>query len=168
MTEQAPVSDRRIQIATDHGIHNADILAVAAREAGVPYNVACALMQKESGGLNLWGNDAGGMFNELPADITVTKGGYEVFEYYVVHLGHTSNGVGPCQITWRGFFEDMRAKGLKPWDVHDNMVYGLGLLALYRAKGDHTWEYVGEKYNGSKSYGISFAQFVAEWKARFE
>lgn len=162
----APVARWRIRTATDFGLANAEVIAQACREARVPFYVACALFEKESKGRNVWGNDKGGMFADLPADLLVTKGGYEIFEYYVVELNRTSNGVGPAQITWRGFFPDMRKKGLKPWDVHDNMLYGLQLLYLYKQEKGATWEDAGTAYNGAESYGIDFMMKVVEWKKR--
>lgn len=161
-----PVSETRIQAAEDFGLRNADQIALACREAGVPFFVACALFEKESGGRNLWGNDVGGMFADLPNDWLVTKGAFEIFEFYVVTKQQTSNGVGPAQITWRGFFPDMRAKGLKPWVPHDNMLYGLQLIHDYKNVKGATWEDAGTKYNGARSYGEDFAEKVAEWKNR--
>lgn len=164
----APVSPERIQIARDYGLANVPSAAKACREAGIPFYVACALLEKESGGNNVWGNDPGGMFSELPSDFRVTESTFRIFEYYVVMLGRQSNGVGPTQITWRGFFEDAKKKGLALWHPYDNMIYGFGLLALYRAQEGTTWEDAGTKYNGSKAYGKDFAEKVRAWRKRLD
>jgi hypothetical protein len=161
-----PVAPERIVIAQDFGLKNVDYIAIACREAGVPFPVACALFEKESKGINQWGNDEDGFFRELPPEFLVTKSTFEVFEYYVMELGRKSNGVGPAQITWKGFFPDMRKRGLWPWNVHDNMLYGLELLHLYKAKLGATWETAGTAYNGQKSYGIDLAEKVNEWRER--
>jgi hypothetical protein len=166
-----PVSPERIEIAMLHGLHNVPTMALACREAEVPFFVACALFEKESKGKPVWGNDEGGVFKELPDDdpaFYVTKATFKIFEYYVFDLGRTSNGVGPAQITWKGFFPDMKAKGLKPWNIHHNMLYGLQLLHDYKNVHGATWEDAGTKYNGAKSYGVDFAAKVREWKQRFE
>jgi hypothetical protein len=159
---------RRIRIATKFGLHDALTIARAARKAEVPYFVACALFEKESMGRNIWGNDVGGTFEELPFGWEVTKGAYEIFEYYVVTLKAASNGVGPAQITWRGFFQDMRIKGLQPWKPYHNMLYGLQLLHDYKNVHGATWEDAGTRYNGARSYGVDFAAKVREWRERFE
>jgi hypothetical protein len=158
---------RKIRIATQFGLENATTIALAARKAEVPLAVASALFEKESMGRNIWGNDRGGVFEPLPFGWQVTKAGYEIFEHYVVVLGYTSNGCGPAQITWRGFFPDMRAKGLKPWRPYDNMLYGLQLLHDYKNVHGATWEDAGTKYNGARSYGIDFAEKIREWRTRY-
>mgnify|MGYP006143641581 CR=1 FL=1 len=161
-------NQRNILIAKQYGIKNAELVAEAATIAKIPFSVACALVSKESyGGENLWGNDEGGVFAELPREMTVTKGAFEVFEYKVVTLKETSNGVGPTQITWRGFFPDAREKGLKLWKPLDNMIYGFGLLHLYRYEQQLTWEEAGTRYNGAKSYGEDFVEQNALWRKRF-
>lgn len=158
---------RRIQIAVDHGCVNVQPMMLASAAADVPFPVACALFTKESyGGKNIWGNDENGMFSSLPEDFLVTKGAFEVFEWYVVEAElRTSNGVGPGQITWKGFFPDMRAKGLRAWVPLDNMTYGLELLHDYKAKAGATWEDAGTAYNGHRSYGIDFAEKVREFRS---
>jgi len=95
----------------------------------------------------------------------VTEAKWREFRRLVVDLHHTSNGVGPCQITYRGFFTDMEAQGLRPWVPHDNMLYGFRLLARYHAdKG--SWEAAGTAYNGSSQYGRDLAALVEKWRKR--
>lgn len=150
-----------IALATKKGMHNADILAKVADELGVEYSACLALMEMESNGENIWGADKGGYFSGKKG--LVTEADYKIFRNAVVTHGHTSNGVGPAQITWRGFFPDMEKKGLKPWDIHDNMKYGLTLLfSYYKASG--SWTSAGKKYNGALSYGIRFAAKRLKWR----
>lgn len=159
----APVTPERIQIAVDYGIENADILAVVCREVGIPFWAACALMEKESMGRNVYGHDAGGALSGF--EQPVTRRNFEVFEWLVFDKGQTSNGVGPCQITWKGYFGAMRDAGLKAWDVHDNMLFGLRLLWHYY-EASESWAVAGQRYNGAAAYGRDLAVKVLEWRKR--
>ena len=47
------------EIFAKHGLHNAADLARAAETAGLSYSIAAALAEKESGGRNIYGHDAG-------------------------------------------------------------------------------------------------------------
>lgn len=168
MSVTREIDPKRLQIAEDNGIKNVDALANAAIRADVSFAVACALVTKESyGGENIWGNDEGGVFAELPRTMTVTKGAFEVFEYKVVTLGETSNGVGPAQITWPGFFPDARKKGIRLWVPEDNLTYGLGLLRLYKDAEGASWEDAGTRYNGARTYGVDFVEVLRKWRRLF-
>ena len=168
MTEQ-PVSEERIQIAEDFGLMNVNYAAVACRTAGLPFYAACALLEKESHGRNIWGHD-----NEtgVPGQ-NVTALNF-VQAYYRILNGAPSNGVGPCQITWAGslknghrdggFFQQMLEQNLAPWNPGDNMLFGFKKLAEYKAKG--TWASAGMSYNGSQLYGNDLAEKVAAWHQR--
>lgn len=156
-------SAAQIKKAADHGLKNVELIAKAADATKLPFYAACALMEKESGGRNVYGADRGGALSAYPHD--VTEENYRVFEWLVFTKKQTSNGVGPCQITWKGFFPDMVSKGLKPWDALDNMKYGMGLLAGYY-KSDGTWTKAGKRYNGGGAYGRDLEKKVAAWKAR--
>lgn len=169
-----PVTKERIKIAQDFGLHNVGIIAEACRRVGIPFYVACALFQKESGGLNVYGHDSGGALAGYPNP--VTKSNFEVFWWLVVTNGQTSNGVGPSQITYAGsrnragrrdggFFQQMLDEGLKPWRVEDNMVFGLRLLKGYHDK-TKSWVKAGTSYNGAEEYGQDLSRKVAEWKKR--
>jgi hypothetical protein len=165
----AAVTKVRIATASDY-LRNADIAAVACREANLPFYVACALLEKESGGRNIYGHDAGGALSGFPGE--VNKDNYAVFKWLVFERGMSSNGVGPAQITYKGYFTDMEKRGLKPYDAHDSMLYGFELLkANYDRAG--TWTAAGAVYNGGPrpnytalAYGRDFAVKVAAWKKR--
>lgn len=157
--------------ATKAGIQNAEAAKRAAIRAGIPFWAACALLEKESHGRNVYGHDAGA---ERPAEY-VTKANFEPF-YQRVLNGALSNGVGPAQITWAGrveggkrdggYFREMLAEGLRPWHVEDNMFFGFRLLRQhYSANGD-SWEKAGTRYNGRESYGADFLAKVKEWRQR--
>lgn len=179
--DQNPVAPWRIEEATRQGLENTPIAAVACRNAELPFFVACALLQKESNGKNIFGNDKRtdstgkvlewGVFSGYKGP--VTQQSYNLFYHEVVLHGRLSNGVGPTQITYAGprradgtrnggLFADMEKRGLRPWMVYDNMRYGFELLAqYYRETG--TWEQAGTRYNGSPSYGFDFARLVIFW-----
>lgn len=173
----------RVRIASEHGsITGPEVVALAATEATLPYAYALALVEKESyGGKNVWGGDDGGTFEGCP--LPVTKGAFEVFEWYVVEQGHKSNGVGPCQITYAGlvkdgkrdggYFRQMQDQGLRPWVPLDNMIFGFGLLKANKVKYG-TWEKAGAHYNGGTKpdafalrYGEDLVRRATVWQERW-
>lgn len=154
-----------------HGIRNADTLLSAVDETGVPLHIAAAMIEKESNGLNVYGNDRGGVYSTSdparPNPNVVTRGNYAIFEKRVL-AGETSNGVGPAQITWPGFIRDARDRGISLWEPRPNMVYGLTLLRDYLA-GDYSDDSIiraGTRYNGARAYGIDLAAKAGTWSAR--
>ena len=154
---------QKLNLAQRHGLSNTRQILDACRAARLPFFAACALMEKESRGRNVYGNDSGGTFAGAP--FGVNKYNWEVFRWLVIVKGERSNGVGPCQLTYKGFFTDMESKGLKPYDVYDNMLYGFRLLRGY--KNEHgSWAGAGTAYNGSSTYGREFADLVEKWRAR--
>ncbi len=151
------------KIATDFGLVNVDLIAAAAHATGLPFRVACALIEKESGGRNVYGHDKGGALSGF--ELEVNEHNYAVFRWMVFEQGMPSNGVGPCQITWKGFFLDMEKKGLKPWLPLHNVTYGFGLLSSYY-KSLGSWVKAGELYNGAEAYGLDLKKKIAAWKER--
>lgn len=177
-----PVSQRRIDIATKAGLAHAYVAALACREAGLPFPVACALLSKESGGRNIYGHDRGGVFSTngrsvtiqgktyAPgADIEVTASNCAAF-LWQVGGGALSNGVGPCQITYKGYFPQMLDQDMLPWDPHDNMLFGFRILAANYAR-TKDWARAFGHYNGGgvpdMTYGNSAKSLLDTWKARF-
>lgn len=160
-----PVTRKRIEIAERFGLKNVDAAAETCRQADLPFWAACALLEKESGGRNIYGHDIGGALSGFPGE--VNRGNFEVFHWLVFDQGRTSNGVGPCQITWRAFFREMEDRGLKPWVVRDNMLFGFELLMkLYEQHG--SWQAAGGAYNGADDYGQDFVKKCNEWRERLE
>ena len=169
-----PVTAWRILIAKKFGLQNTTQLARACREAGVPFYVACALMEQESGGRNTYGHDRGA---ERPGEV-VTAMNFLPFLVRVMN-GALSNGVGPCQITYAGslknghrdggYFRLMLEQGLRPWAPYDNMLFGLRILAGHRKANlarDTSWVTAGRLYNGRESYGRELQAKVDAWKKR--
>lgn len=149
-------------------MQNLDTAAVVADEIGVKFYHLCALFEKESGGRNIYGHDKGGALSGFPNE--VNQGNYEVFRWLVFTKGQTSNGVGPMQLTFKGFFTDMEVKHLKPWDVHDSVTYGADLwLSYYRIyrnndlSRDDAIVQAGRKYNGSLAYGERLLILMDKW-----
>lgn len=166
-----PVGSERVQIARDYGLKNVAAIAFACREAEVPFAVACALMEQESGGRNVYGHDAGGALSGYPR--LVTEENFKVFEWLVFDQGQTSNGVGPAQITYKGYFTQMKTEGLLPWDAHDNMLFGLRILRA-NFNATNSWEKAGARYNGgprpnadAQGYGRDLAEKIDQWRKRF-
>lgn len=149
--------------ARDFGLKNVELIAIAANEVGLPFYAACALMQKESMGRNIYGNDYLGTLSGYPYD--VNHDNYRVFRWLVFTKGKRSNGVGPCQLTYKGFFTQMEKEGLKPYDPYDNMFFGFRLLLSYY-KSSGSWTKAGTRYNGSSTYGRDFSKKVSAWKTR--
>lgn len=159
-----PVSARRQKIASDYGLDNVDQIAIACREAGVPFAVACALMEQETMGRNEYGHDEGGALSGFPLEVNADN--YAVFRWEVFTQKKTSNGVGPAQITWPGFFTDMERKGLKPYVPHDNILYGLQIFKYNRDKYG-SWYLAALKYNKRPTYPSEVVAKITAWKKRF-
>lgn len=152
---------------------NVDLAAEAAAQAGCPWWLLCAVLEKESRGQNIYGHDKGGALSDPDGkDIPVTEDNWATFRDLVLVQGKTSNGVGPMQITWRGFFTEMEARGLKPWDPADNLRYGAELLAKYWNSAEGTTDArvrrVGRLYNGADAYGDSLVPVAAAWRAKLD
>lgn len=165
---------RSRKIARDRGLVNVRQIAKASRKANVPFYVACALFEKESGGRNVYGHDAGGALSGFEEPVNL--GNWRVFRWMVLDNGHVSNGVGPAQITFAGsrrsdgtrdggFFRQMEDQGLRPWVVYDNMLFGLRLLASYKASTG-SWRAAGTRYNGAEVYGEDLERKIDIWKTR--
>jgi len=150
------------------GLHNVDVAARVANETGNKFYHVCALLEKESGGRNVYGHDVGGTLSGFPRG--VSKDNYEVFYWLVITKAGRSNGVGPMQLTFKGFHTDMISKGLKPYDPYDNITYGAKLwrdyYRLYRTQGfsrDQSIKMAGERYNGAAEYGERLLVIMDKW-----
>jgi hypothetical protein len=149
-------------VAEQNGLINVDSIWVESGRVSLPFYIACAIMQKESQGRNVYGHDVGGALSGFPDD--VNRHNFRVFEWLVFDQGQKSNGVGPAQITFSGHFPAMKREGLRPWNVGDNMFYGFRLFKGYLDAEDGDIADAGERYNGSRAYGEELAAFAAVWK----
>lgn len=158
----AKIDSKWLEIAADFGIENVTTAAKVADKVGLPFAQAMCLLQMESSGRNIYGSDKAGMLSGFGQ---VNRDNFAAFEYMVVEKLHPSNGVGPCQITYRAFFPQARKQGLDLSVVGDNMTFGFKLL-LGHYKSKKTWEAAFTAYNGKASYGKTAARRLREWEKR--
>lgn len=158
--------DQKRQVAENFGLVNVDQIWEQSAAVGLPFYIACAIMQKESGGRNTYGNDDGGALSGFP--FAPNRSNYRVFRWLVFNQGQKSNGVGPAQITFKGYFLEMEQEGMRPWNIADNMRFGFRTFKghLDGARGDIVK--AGTSYNGSVTYGEDLAKKAAEWKSRIQ
>jgi hypothetical protein len=162
-----PVSPKQVEIAKRHLV-NVPQAAAAADATKLPFSLLCAVLDKESDGRNVYGHDAGGALSGYPED--VDESNWRVFWWLVNVKKQASNGVGPMQITYPGFFPVMLKAGLKPWLPADNMLFGARLLRDYLTAAEGTIEerikQVGTRYNGASAYGTDLWQVWKVWFGR--
>lgn len=159
------VTAAQIATAKQNGLINVEALAAACDRHRVPFYLACTILDKETDGRNIFGHDRGGALSDPNGrNIEVTRGRYRKFRR-MIRAGHTSNGVGPMQITWKGFFPDMEGQGLKPWVPADNILYGVSVIA-------HTWSATksvfktAKAYNGGDAYAQDAKRLAKTWLLR--
>lgn len=149
---------------------NSEALVRAAVTVGIPVWIAAAVIEKESRGANVYGNDRGGVYSEgrgRPPGGLVTAENFPEFERRVRN-GETSNGVGPAQITFPGYFPQARTRGLKLWVPFDNMRLGFEIMRGYLG-GDYSNASIrraGGAYNGNITYGDALVVVAEKWRGR--
>lgn len=174
MTERRPyvVPPARIDVARRHNLGYARQIAVAAGEAGIPYRIACALIEQESGGRNVYGqHDAPGA-TFLGAPFAVNAGNYEAFYWLVVTRGGLSNGVGPAQITWRGYLTDAHERGYRLWVPAENLAYAFEHILGPFADQRGTWHRAVAAYHDpdegqAEDYAEQVMARAEVWAERF-
>lgn len=178
------------EILTAGGLTNADLIVQAATATGIPLAIAAAMIQKESGGKNVYGHDGsvetgpgvfstkygpvviGGTTYAQGSDIPVTQGNFAEFLRRVT-AGKKSNGVGPAQLTYAGYFRQYPDYPF--WEPLANVKFGLTLLADY-LDGDFSASSIssaGARYNGGTNpgskalaYGADLLTKTNAWRAR--
>ena len=161
-----------VEVLTAGGLQHATALVAAARRAGLPLHIAAALIEKESGGRNVYGGDAGGKFSQTPR-LPVTASNYAEFTKAVA-AGHRSNGVGPAQITYPAYFPQAGREGLKLWEPEDNMAFGFRIFAANLAACGGRIDEAGVLFNsgnlraGVTTYGRDLVARSAAWLDRLE
>ena len=140
----------------------------AADSVGCPWWAALACLWMETGeyGANIFGHDAGGAY----------CGGGEVTEekfhdfYAQISAGAASNGVGPLQVTYPGYF--FVAPDLAWWDPRVSSEVACGILRdLIASEGDdyESLRRVGSKFNSGsaygayETYGVRFSDYCRSW-----
>ena len=140
----------------------------AADSVGCPWWAALACLWMETGeyGANIFGNDAGGAY----------CGGGEVTEekfrdfYAQISAGATSNGVGPLQVTYPGYFLNDPDRAW--WDPQASSEVACGILRdLIASEGDdyESLRRVGSRFNSGSAYGsyeeygVRFSDYCRSW-----
>ena len=164
------------EILAAGGLTNADLIVQAATATGIPLAILAAMVQKESGGQNIYGRDGkdtaspGVYANDYPPQ--VTKENFTEFRAAVL-AGQKSNGVGPSQITYPGYWKQYPDYPF--WDVLANLKFGATLLMdlLDGDTSDASISSAGAHYNGGTSpnekavaYGADLLTKTNAWRAR--
>lgn len=163
----------QIAQAKKHGLINVEALAKACDSYRIPFYFACTILDKETDGRNIFGHDKGGAFSgPSSVNIEVTEARFKEFKRLVLPNfpkttgGKTSNGVGPMQITWKGYFPDAEKQGFKLWIPADNIMFGVQILARnWRANGGSIYK-TAKAYNGGAAYGTHAVLLAKTWKKR--
>ena len=153
------------QILAKNGIvENAGALIQAASKVGVPLWIAAAFTEQESGGRNIYGNDAGGT---LAGRGYVTQQNYTREFLPAVRGGRVSNGVGPLQITYPGYFKAGQPGVENLWKPLENMIFGLQLIKGYLggSTSDDAIVRAGRHYNGALPYGYQVLNKAKKWRS---
>lgn len=160
---------RAVDIISAAGVENAAAIVAASNQTGLPLGVAMGMIMKETGGANIYGHDAGGACCGWGQ---VTEDNFRNNFLPAVLAGGTSNGVGPTQITYPGYFR--QNPGYPWWDPYANCVVGFNLLKGY-CGGDYSDASLvaaGSTYNSgsptgtASTYGRTFAALAEDWTAR--
>lgn len=148
--------------ATLHGARYARTIADEATKAGIPYAVAFASVEQESGFKNIFGHDPGGLFpGQKVTNARVTA----LIDH--VRRGGVSNGVGFSQLTYIGFVKDAHARKGGAAKVRNQLAVGFNLLADLRHEHG-SWHAAFRAYNGSgpaaERYADGMDVRVAKWQ----
>lgn len=161
------------EILTAGGLVNADLIVQAASTTGLPLAILAAMIEKESGGKNIYGHDAGGVFSVAGQNVEVTQANFTEFRRRVVDGGEKSNGVGPSQVTYRGYWTAYPDYPF--WEPLANLKFGATLLLdlLDGDTSDASISSAGAHYNGGTSpnekavaYGADLLTKTNAWRAR--
>jgi len=161
------------EILTAGGLANADLIVQAASTTGLPLAILAAMIEKESGGKNIYGHDAGGVFSVAGQNVEVTQANFTEFRRRVVDGGEKSNGVGPSQVTYRGYWTAYPDYPF--WEPLANLKFGATLLMdlLDGDTSDASISSAGAHYNGGTNpgekavaYGADLLAKTITWRAR--
>ena len=130
----------------------------------IPLSYALALVEKESGGKNVYGHDP--VRNPAQKGGRVTRTNYAAYKK-ARKAGLGMQGVGHTQLTWYAFQDQADALG-GAWKPYPNMVVGFRhLKTLINAHGK---EHGAAAYNGTgpaaDAYGKDFVKRQESWHRR--
>lgn len=164
-----PVSPERIAFAAKR-IENAASLARVCRLADVPFHVACAFTEQESGGKNVWGHDGGGVNYVKPPGVRLVNRTNWLQALVMVMNGHVSNGFGPLQVTYAGtlhyghrdggYWRQMIEEGLVPWDPADSTLFALRRI-IKPLLDEHDLAVAAGHFNGGTVPDMVYGRDVA-------
>lgn len=150
------------------GIVRAPEVVEFAEAAGLDLAAAATMLQKESGGgQNIWGHDNVPTAGTYAHGGEVTQADYLAYRQAVIAGRAGRQGVGPTQITWRGYQD--QADGLGGcWDWRCNITVGFQALAAHiRTSGLRDGF---RDYNGSgpaaEAYADEAMALYREWCTR--
>ena len=160
-----------VDILKQSGVENATAIVAASNTSGLPLGVAVGMIMKESGGANIYGHDAGGAMYGAGE---VTEQNFKSGFLPVVLNGGTSNGVGPAQITYPGYFQ--QNPDYAWWDPYWSCLFGFNLIKQY-CGGNYSFESLaraGSTYNSGNpsgtynTYGKTFANLAINWTEKLQ
>ena len=138
-----------------HGGQNSLRVILEARRAGIPISLLCAFLTQESGFANVFGHD--GVRNPVKGG-KVTKARYLAYKHYR-DLGYGMQGVGPGQLTWKGF-QDQADKLGGCWVPRHNIRVSAQIIAsLLRAHPGNEHAAIA-RYNGTGAAAEAYADSV--------
>lgn len=138
-----------------YGGQNSLRVVLEARRAGIPVSLLCAFLTQESGFRNVFGSDP--VSNPVKGG-PVTKARYLEYKRYR-DAGYGMQGVGPAQLTWKGFQDQADALG-GCWVPKNNIRVGASLIAslLRQYKGNEHAAIA--RYNGTGAAAEAYANSV--------
>jgi hypothetical protein len=157
---------RAVAAMRAHGILNAEVVYEEAVRTHLPLDLACALLEQESGGgENVFGHDP-----TICAGWGVVT--YAKFVAYRARRRASGNrlmqGVGPCQLTWWSTQDEADREG-GCWQPRFNM--RVGFRHLHYNVVRYGLRAGVKAYNGSGAAADAYARSVLArarvWKARF-
>lgn len=146
------------------GFERPYLTVAALRKADIKPQTAAALLLKESGGgNNVFGHDWEAKLGRARAnEDRPPYNGHNVTEARARKLrGSTySNGVGPTQLTFKGYIDRARKAGGE-WKPYVNMLIGFRIFReLFNTHGSLVL--AATRYNGAEAYGYDFVRVRAE------
>jgi len=158
-------SPRLIERLRAEGVLRPQAVVEEAKRAGLRLPLACALLEKESGGgRNVFGHDP----TIFVGAGEVTRAKYREYKKRRVGSGNTHmQGVGPCQLTWWEFQDTADREG-GCWRPEVNMRVGFRhLFALINQHGEADG---ARRYNGSgdaaEAYSRDLLAKAKVWDAK--
>ncbi|MGL5909413.1 MAG: peptidoglycan-binding domain-containing protein [Phycicoccus sp.] len=132
---------------TAGGILRAGEVVEIAAAVGLPLDRAAVLLAKESaGGRNVWGSDPVATGGAYTKGGPVTEANYRAYRAAQKAGRAGAQGVGPCQLTWRGYQDAADLIG-GCWDWRCNVT--VGFQTLRDLQREHGVRDGFRRYNGS-------------------